>query len=86
MLGGSLLGQKKFAEAEPLLRSGYEGMKQREDRMPAEGRARLQENLQRLVRLYEATGQPEKAAECNQKLVEFEKAAIVGKESTTPKP
>jgi len=30
MLGGSLLGQKRYAEAEPLLLSGYEGMKQRQ--------------------------------------------------------
>ena len=35
LLGGSLLGQKKYAEAEPLLLSGYEGMKQREDKIPA---------------------------------------------------
>src|SRR5438046_9890167 len=28
ILGGSLLGQKKYAEAQPLLISGYEGMKQ----------------------------------------------------------
>ena len=27
MLGGSLLGQKKYAEAEPLLLAGYQGMK-----------------------------------------------------------
>ena len=33
MLGFSLLGQKKFVEAEPLLVSGYEGMKQREDKI-----------------------------------------------------
>ena len=33
LLGGSLLGQKKYAEAEPLLLSGYEGMKQREDKI-----------------------------------------------------
>jgi len=36
MLGGSLLGQKKYAEAEPLLLSGYEGMKQREVKIPPE--------------------------------------------------
>jgi hypothetical protein len=35
MLGGSLLGQKKYAEAEPLLLSAYEGLRQREDRIPA---------------------------------------------------
>ena len=34
MLGEALLDQKKFADAEPLLLAGYEGMKQREDTIP----------------------------------------------------
>jgi Tetratricopeptide repeat len=34
LLGGSLLGQKKYAEAEPLIVSGYEGMKAREAKIP----------------------------------------------------
>jgi serine/threonine protein kinase/tetratricopeptide (TPR) repeat protein len=61
MLGGSLLGQKKYANAEPLLRAGYEGMMQRVDRIPAPGKPRLTEALQRLVQLYEATGEIDKA-------------------------
>jgi eukaryotic-like serine/threonine-protein kinase len=73
MLGGSLLGQKKYAEAEPLLLSGYEGMKQRENRIPAAGRPRLKETLQRLVQLYEATNRPDQAAGWKQKLAEFDK-------------
>jgi non-specific serine/threonine protein kinase/serine/threonine-protein kinase len=71
MLGGSLLGQKKFPAAEPLLLSGYEGMKQRADIIPANGKVRLQECIQRLVQLYKATDQSEKAAEWNKKLAEF---------------
>jgi hypothetical protein len=70
MLGGSLLGQKKYAEAEPLLLSGYQGMKQREDKIPAEGKPRLKEAQRRLVQLYEATGRPDKAAEWKKKLDE----------------
>jgi tetratricopeptide (TPR) repeat protein len=73
MLGGSLLGQKKYAEAGPLLLSACEDMKQREDRIPVNGKIRLQESLQRLVQLYEATGQSEKAAEWSKKLAEFDK-------------
>jgi non-specific serine/threonine protein kinase/serine/threonine-protein kinase len=61
MLGEALLGQKRYAEAEPLLLQGYEGMKQREAIIPKEGRHRLTEALERLVRLYEATGQKHKA-------------------------
>ena len=34
LLGGALLGQKKYADAEPLLLKGYEGMKQREKTIP----------------------------------------------------
>ena len=77
VVGDSLLGQKKFAEAEPLLLSGYEGMKQREDKIPAIGKPRVKETLQRLVQLYEATGQSEKAAAWRKKLAEFEQAAKV---------
>ena len=56
MLGEALLDQKKFADAEPLLLSGYEGMKQREDTIPSQDKPRLTKALERLVRLYEAWG------------------------------
>jgi tetratricopeptide (TPR) repeat protein len=62
-LGGALLGQKKFTEAEPLLLSGYEGMKQREGKIPPQGKVRLSEAIERLVQLYETWGKLEKAAE-----------------------
>jgi serine/threonine protein kinase/tetratricopeptide (TPR) repeat protein len=63
MLGGSLLGQGKLAEAELLLLSGYEGMKEREPQIPTNATVRLVEATGRIVRLYEATGRPEQAAE-----------------------
>jgi tetratricopeptide (TPR) repeat protein len=62
LLGGALLGRRKDAEAEPLLLRGYEGMKQRQDKIPADARARLTAALQRLVKLYEATGNEGEAA------------------------
>jgi len=74
MLGGALLGQKRHAEAEPLLLSGYEGMTQREANIPLEGKVRLKEALQRLVRLCEATNRPDQAAEWKGNLAEFDKA------------
>jgi tetratricopeptide (TPR) repeat protein len=70
MLSGSLLGQKKYAEAEPLVLSGYEGLKQREATIPDWGRVRLKDALQRLVQLYEATGRPDQAAEWKRTLEE----------------
>jgi hypothetical protein len=72
MLGGNRLGQTKYAEAEPLLLSGYEGMKQREIKIPLEGKPRLRETLQRVVQLYEATNRPDQAAGWKRKLAEFD--------------
>jgi len=76
LLGASLMGQKKYADAEPLLLSGYEGLKQREDKLPTAIRPRLQLAIRRLVRLYEETGSPDRAAEWKQKLAESEKAEV----------
>jgi non-specific serine/threonine protein kinase/serine/threonine-protein kinase len=59
MLGGALLGQKRYAEAEPLLLAGYEGMKEREAKIPAPGKPRLPEAADRLVELYTALDKPE---------------------------
>ena len=59
MLGGALLGQKKYADAEPLLLAGYEGMKQREKTIPPQGDTRIPEALDRLIELYTATDKPD---------------------------
>jgi eukaryotic-like serine/threonine-protein kinase len=64
-LGGALLGQKKYDEAEPMLLQGYQGMDRREKAIPAPARVRLTESLERLVSLYESRrgdGDAEKAA------------------------
>ncbi len=67
-LGGSLLGQKKFAEAEPLIISGYEGLKAREAKIPPPGKSRLTEASERMLKLYEAWDKPEKVTEWKAKL------------------
>jgi tetratricopeptide (TPR) repeat protein len=85
ILGDSLLGQKKYAEAEPLLLSGYEGMKQREDKIPAGAKRFVKEILQRLVQLYEATGQTEKATEWKAKLPEYD-TTEKEKKASVPRP
>ncbi len=61
VLGAVLLGQQKYAEAEPLLLQGYEGMRQREVMLPIEERRLLVAAGERVVRFYEVTNQPEKA-------------------------
>jgi serine/threonine protein kinase len=68
LLGGTLLAQKKYAEAEPLLLQGYEAMKQGEMTMAGQDRFRLIEAGERVIRLYEETNQPEKAREWRAKI------------------
>jgi tetratricopeptide (TPR) repeat protein len=68
LLGGTLLGQKKHAEAEPLLVQGYEGMKQGEATMTAQWRFRLPEAGERVIRYYEETNQPAKARAWQERL------------------
>jgi tetratricopeptide (TPR) repeat protein len=65
LLGGSLLAQGKYAEAEPMLLQGYEGLKQR---AAATNKSNQADAAGRIVRLYEATGQPDKAREWREKL------------------
>jgi tetratricopeptide (TPR) repeat protein len=62
LLGGALLGQGKYADAEPLLLAGYEGMKRHEKGAPPQGRGRLPEAADRLVELYAAWGKPDEVA------------------------
>jgi eukaryotic-like serine/threonine-protein kinase len=78
LLGAALLGQKKYAEAEPLLVQGYEGMKQRVGKMRLHDRVRLTEALERLVQMYEATEQQEQADKWRQ---ERERSKLKEKES-----
>jgi non-specific serine/threonine protein kinase/serine/threonine-protein kinase len=61
LLGGALLGQKKYADAEPLLLKGYEGLKQREKTIPPFARERVPEALDRLIDLYTVTNKPDEA-------------------------
>lgn len=57
-----LLDQKKFTDAEPLLLSGYQGMKEREDKIAPQDKPRLAAALERVVRLYEEWGKKDVAA------------------------
>src|SRR5262249_46229493 len=61
LLGGSLLSQKKYTEAEPLLLQGFEGLKAREAKIPATSKKRVAEAGARIVRLYDTWGKKGKA-------------------------
>ena len=61
LLGGALLCQGRYAEAEPRIVGGYEGMKARESKIPAQSKFNLSEAAVCVVRLYEAWGKPDQA-------------------------
>jgi tetratricopeptide (TPR) repeat protein/predicted Ser/Thr protein kinase len=63
LLGASLAGQKKYAEAEPLLLEGYQGMVAQKDRIAIPDRYHLERSREWIVQLYEAWGKAQKAAE-----------------------
>jgi len=63
LLGVSLAGQKKLAEAGPLLREGYQGLLARKDLIDVPDRYHLDLAHQWLVEPRPAGGKPDKAAE-----------------------
>jgi tetratricopeptide (TPR) repeat protein len=66
-LGAALLGQKKYAEAEPFLLEGYARLKEREAEIPASERYSLTDAVNWLIELYDAWGQKDKADVWRQK-------------------
>ena len=80
ILGAGLAGQKKYADAEPLLLSAYDGMATRRttvsNALPY--RLKLQkEGGERIVQLYQDWGKPEKAAEWREKLQAAEARGVL---------
>jgi Flp pilus assembly protein TadD len=77
-LGGALLAQKKYAEAEPLLLKGYEGMKAREKTIPKQGggELRIPEALDRLIELYTAINKPDEAKKWHMERAKYPNAVL----------
>jgi tetratricopeptide (TPR) repeat protein len=67
-LGASIAGQGRYVQAEPLLVDGYQKMAERKATIPADGKFELKQAGQRIVKLYQDSGKPEKANEWLQKL------------------
>jgi tetratricopeptide (TPR) repeat protein len=61
LLGAALMDQGKYAEAEPLVVAGYEGLNGREAKIPAVSKTLLLDAAGQVVRLYELLGKPEQA-------------------------
>jgi len=63
LLGAAMAGEKQYAEAEPPLLEGYQGMLAHRDRINVPDTFYLDRAHDWLVALYRASGRPEKAAE-----------------------
>lgn len=66
LLGASLAGQEKYADAEPLLLEGYYAMLDRKEHIAAPDRYHLERAREWIIQLYEKWGKPDKAAAFNQ--------------------
>jgi tetratricopeptide (TPR) repeat protein len=71
LLGTALLGLQKYADAEPLLLKGYEGLTQYRPKSFEPSRDRfLLEAIDRIVQLYDAWGKADRAAEWRVRIAE----------------
>jgi hypothetical protein len=66
LLGEALAGEKNYADAEPLLLSSYQGLKAVAQTSP-DMKAQLPKTVELIVRLYDESGQKDKAAEWRKK-------------------
>jgi|SoiMethySBSTD1v2_1073268.scaffolds.fasta_scaffold15246_6 eukaryotic-like serine/threonine-protein kinase len=67
-LGASLMAQRRFAEAEPFLIAGYEGLARMANTIPPVNKASLAQAGDWIVELYRGWGRPDTAAQWRQKL------------------
>jgi tetratricopeptide (TPR) repeat protein len=86
ILGNCLFHQKRYTEAEPLLLSAGDGLKQHTTDIPDAWRPRVSADLKCVVQFYEATGCSNQVAEWKQTLQEFEQAQTNRPPSAKPSP
>ena len=77
VLAECLIGQQKYADAEPLLHDGYKGLKALAAENPALANS-LTRVMECLVQLYDAWGKPEEAAKWRQQLEAYKTAKEAG--------
>ncbi len=68
LLGIALLGQHKFADAEPLLVQGVAGLRDRAGKIPASEKRRLRNAMEQLAWLYDAIGKRDEAMKLRKEL------------------
>ena len=87
LLGACLLGQTHYAEAEPLLEAGYQGMRQHDDEISKRNKPRdLELALTRLIQLCDETSQSAKAAAWRKALADYEKRAAEASQESPASP
>jgi len=70
LIGSALSRQGRFAEAEPLLISGCDGLRERRERMPPNVLSELAQPMSPVAQFYTPWGRSERAAEWNRKHAE----------------
>ena len=71
LLGGALVGQQKYAEAESLLLQAFEGLDLHKAEVPPNAHQRhIKATLDRLIQLYESTNRPDEVLRWKAKLPE----------------
>ncbi|MFM2095520.1 MAG: hypothetical protein RIS70_2644 [Planctomycetota bacterium] len=80
-LGGALLGQKKYDEAESFVINGYHGMKAREQTIPAVAAMRIPEAIDRVISLYRARDNADELAKWRAERAKY--PAATGKSAAT---
>ena len=75
LLAASLLGQKKYEEAEPHLLQVYDGLVVQEKSLAPEARSIIPETLQQLIQLYDAWDKKEEVAKWR-KVLESRKQSV----------
>ena len=75
LLGATLVERMNYADAEPLLRQGIEGLKVRAESLPPEGAAILPQSLDRLIELYTTTNKVEEASKWQAERAKYPPAA-----------
>jgi hypothetical protein len=61
LLGATLTGHGRYTEPERSIVGGYEGLKAREDRIPATNRSHFRQAAERVIHLFEDSGQTGRA-------------------------
>jgi hypothetical protein len=82
LLGGALLAEQNYSDAEALLLKGYEGMKQREKAIPHRYANSVTEALDRLIELYAAVNKPDEVKKWQAERAKYSKAALPPEKKT----